>query len=210
MMERGARLTSYIHMICQRIFKDKQFMDRLRIPNVLGIDCVTLSKVKTWKVKNFFQSHIDFILKSMRDWRKFFTFHVFALEKVAQSIPWKRNLELSRKRPIEGLVNSEMGAIAFLCILRTSVRDDGQAIWEAFKRWKVAERFGFNARLPLFLPRRRKEVESAEAACCVGPSPCKICAALFLHRAIHQTVRPRSYSPCVFAERVVITIRDGQ
>jgi len=49
--------------------------------------------VKTWKVKNFHQSRIDFKMKSMCDWEKFFTFHVFTLEKVTQSIPLKRKAE---------------------------------------------------------------------------------------------------------------------
>jgi len=67
--------------------RSKSSWNKLEI-QIQGIDCVTFSKAKMWKVKNFRQSRIDFKMKSMCDWKKFFTFHVFTLEKVTQSILW--------------------------------------------------------------------------------------------------------------------------
>lgn len=115
-----AGLTSYIwrlRMVCQRIFKDKEFIDR--------------RYWTSWKRRK----------------------------------PEASEEEIGAAR-VRGLIRK--WAQSLFCA--PEVSDDGRAIWEAFKRWKV-ERFGFNARLPLFLPRRRKEVESAVQDLCRSLSP---------------------------------------
>jgi len=57
-----------------------------------GINHVTLFSGKNVKSKKFPPIGIDFKMKSMCDWKKFFTFHVFTLEKVTQSISLMREL----------------------------------------------------------------------------------------------------------------------